>query len=669
MLKLSSLNKEQREAVEHVEGPVVVVAGAGTGKTRTIAYRAARLLEKKVPAESLLCITFTNKAAREMRERVSSIVTEETCSRMTICTIHSLCAKMLREDIGELGRDPAFGIMDSTDQAGLVKKALIEHGFDPQKYDPRALLWRIGSVKNAYPEPANEDFADPVFARVYETYNSLLLKNNSLDFDDLLLCASKLLDSKKVRTKYQERFKFIMVDEYQDVNGCQYGIIKKLASKHKNLYVVGDEDQSIYGWRGARMENILNFERDFKGARLIKLERNYRSTGTVIEASNHVIRNNSMRRDKKLWTSADSGEPITLMEAPEEGDEAAAVISMIHAEKTANRGLFGDFAILFRTNAQSRAFEEKLIGLGISYVIVGGAKFFERREIKDVTSYLKAFTNPDDDVALLRVVNFPPRGIGKTTLEKILQTAAEKRASLMKTLEESISSDAIPRKAKEGIAAFLRIKETILKHITANPQDPAGAMKRLLAEVNFEKAYSQACSDANEAARRYENIVELANAVFEYQKNDSDPSIQGFLENIALMTDEAETEEELKQDSVALMTLHSAKGLEFKTVFIVGVEEGYIPHERSEAEGGLEEERRLFYVGMTRARKRLFLSYALSRRRFGETIPRKPSRFIEEIPVHLTVRGSEEEIRIAREQASRAIATSALDKISSLFGD
>jgi len=458
-----------------------------------------------------------------------------------------------------------------------------------------------------------------------------------------------------------------MVDEYQDINGCQYGLIRKLAEKRRNLYVVGDDDQSVYGWRGAQVANILNFERDFKGAKVIKLERNYRSTGAIIEAANSVIANNETRRAKKLWTSEREGLPVSVIAASDEREEAARVLDFIISERQKNKLNFGDFAILYRTNAQSRLFEERLIRLGVSYIMIGGTRFFERREIKDVTAYLRAALNPDDEVSLSRVVNFPARGVGKTTLERIRERAFESKTPLYEALRAAASDAATPAKARDGLRQFTSVCEELKKSAEQRPSDPAAAIKLLLKKVDFKSAYDQISTDKNTAARRVENIAEFVNAVVEYQRNEPRPSLEGFLENIALMSEEKEIEEELREDSVVLMTLHSAKGLEFKVVFIVGAEEGYLPHEMSEAEGNLEEERRLFYVGMTRARKRLFISYACSRSRYGEEIPREPSRFIEEIPPRLLVREDDEEFEKAKAAAGAVIVDRSRARIEELF--
>ncbi|MFA6448219.1 MAG: UvrD-helicase domain-containing protein [bacterium] len=667
MIKLSSLNENQRDAVQHVDGPVVVVAGAGTGKTRTIAYRTAFLIDQGIPPENILAITFTNKAAREMRERISKMLGADICARMTVSTIHSLCVRLLREDFGALGRDPKFSIFDTTDQTGLIRKALVDHGFDPHKNDPRDLLWRIGKVKNVFPVVESEDFADPVFRQVYLSYNTMLETNNALDFDDLLIYGSRLLENKKILEKYQERFRYIMVDEYQDINGCQYSLIRKLSAKSKNLYVVGDDDQSVYGWRGAQVENILNFERDFKGAKVVKLERNYRSTGAILEAANAVIANNTVRRAKKLWTTEKEGHPASVIAAADAHEEAARVLDYIIAEKKEHSLRYGDFAILYRTNAQSRLFEERLVHLGISYIMIGGTKFFERREIKDVASYLRVLVNTEDEFSLLRIVNFPPRGIGKTSFERIREAAFEAKKPFFEALREAASGAGVSSKARDGIRAFFGIYDELKKQADAAPDDPASVVRMLLKKVNFKAAYEAACADKNEAVRRFENVEEFINAVVEYQRTEPKPSLEGFLENIALMTEETENEEELKEESVTLMTLHSAKGLEFKLVFLVGAEEGYMPHELSEAEGNIEEERRLFYVGMTRARRRLFISYACERHRYGQIIPREPSRFIEEIPPKYLVWEDNEEYEKAKQQAGEVIVDSSIARIQAIL--
>ncbi|HPI77340.1 MAG TPA: exodeoxyribonuclease V subunit gamma [bacterium] len=654
---LKGLNEQQREAARHVDGPIAVVAGAGTGKTRTIAHRAAYLIEERgVDPSGILAVTFTNKAAREMRERISKMIGSEVCALMTVRTIHSLCSMILREDFSALGRSGEFTICDSSDQTSLVRRALVENGFDPKKNDPVSLLWRIGAVKNAFPDVDREEFEDPVFARVWSTYNKALESANSVDFDDLLIFALKLLGKKEIRTKYQKRFRYIMVDEYQDVNGCQYEIIKRLAAGHGNLYVVGDDDQSIYGWRGAQVKNILNFEQDFKQARVVKLERNYRSTPQILEAAYAVIKNNVERRDKKLWTSEKGGDLVGIIESADETEEAARVVDYIIAEKHSKGLKYGDFAILYRTNAQSRLFEEKLMRHAVSYIMVGGTRFFERREIKDVTAYLRMVANPEDETAALRAAAFPPRGIGKTSLEKIRERAFEEKKPILSAMREAAGAGWLNAKAAEGLRGFVALCDALDEIRRRLPKQPLEMAKKLVGSVNFKAGYERAGADKNEAARRMDNIAEFVNAVEEYQRNEPDSSLEGFLENIALMTDERETELEQKEDSVTLMTLHSAKGLEFKYVVLVGAEEGFTPHERSNFEWELEEERRLFYVGMTRARKKLLISYAGSRRRYGESLLRKPSPYVAEIPPALLTSEDNEEIERAREAAAESIS-------------
>jgi len=655
------LNEQQREAVRCLDGPVAVIAGAGTGKTRTIVYRTAMLLDRGAAPENVLAITFTNKAAREMRERISAMVGEDACAGMTICTIHSLCSRILREDIGELGREPGFTIFDATDQAGLVRRAMTDNGFDPKKNDPRSYLHRISIVKGIYPPVAPEDFADPVFAKIFEAYNSLLEKNNGLDFDDLLVFAARVLDKKKPAEKYRDRFRHIMVDEFQDINGIQYRIVKRLSGKSGNLYIVGDEDQSIYGWRGAVIENILEFENDFEGARTVKLERNYRSTPTILEAAGAVIENNENRRPKKLWTRGEPGDPIGVYPAADEVEEAALAIDMMIAEKEMRKLRFGDFAILYRTNAQSRPFEERLTAMGIQYTMVGGTRFFERKEVKDMTAYLRVLYNPQDDVSLLRIINLPSRGIGAASIEKLQDAALDKRAPLFSVLEDAAEGDEISKKARSGLKDFLLLLERA-GGLAAKRR--LSEMARLLVENLGMKEYlERTCGDMNEARRRFENVQEWVNAVAEYETGTPGATLEGFLENVSLMTEEKEDEIELQENSAILMTMHSAKGLEFRVVIIAGAEEGFIPHEKSLQEGTVDEERRLFYVAMTRARRRLIITHAAERRRFGDTRLRTPSRFIEEIPPHLVSDETPEEIQALREEAARRTAEASMDRI------
>ncbi len=667
MINFNALNREQRDAVRCVKGPVVVVAGAGTGKTRTIAYRTAHMLEVGIEPGAILAITFTNKAAREMRERISAMVGFDTCTDITISTIHSLCARILRDDIDKVGRDTSFTIFDTSDQVGIIRKALAKHGFDPRKNEPRALQFGISTLKNIYPPVDVDDIADPVMSRVFPTYNKMLEDNNALDFDDLLLFAIRVLDIPECRDRYRERFRYVMVDEFQDINDIQYGIVRRLVGKRSNIYVVGDDDQSIYGWRGAVVDNFLNFEEDFAGAREVKLERNYRSTGVILEASGAVIENNEKRRRKKLWTSGKAGDPIGMIEALDEQDEATLVIDCIVGDKQRLNMKYGDFAILYRTNAQSRVFEEKLVRMGISYILIGGTRFFERKEIKDMTAFLRVMHNPEDETALLRVINYPPRGIGATSLDRIRDAALEARRPLFHCLEYAVHSDNIPKKARKGVARFLEVIEAARQKLKAGGLATAG--KFIVDELDIENAVRKSYSDRNEADRRFMNVEEWINSLIEYESNEPKPTIEGYLENVALMTDEQEVDTELKEDSITMMTVHSAKGLEFHTVFIVGAEEKLLPHEKSIQDGSIDEERRLFYVAMTRARRKLYISYAAERRRYGETQPRITSRFVGEIPEELFSYQSVKDIEERRLESGKKLASTSLKRIAMMLED
>lgn len=665
MLDLMSLNEMQREAVLAVDGPVAVIAGAGTGKTRTIVFRTAFLLSRGIKPENILSITFTNKAAREMRDRISSMVGKETCAAMTVSTIHSMCARILRDDIAVLGREPKFSIFDTSDQQGLIRRALVDHGLDPKKHDPYVLLSRISAVKSIFPPVDADDFADQVLYKIFHAYNTLLEKNNALDFDDLLGFTVRVLNNKKVREKYQERYHYIMVDEFQDINDIQYQIVRHLTGDRKNLYVVGDDDQSIYGWRGAVVDNILEFEEDFPGAKVIMLEQNYRSTGNILAASGALIENNEKRRKKKLWTTGDAGELIGLYGMANDMEEASLVIDMIYTEKQLDRYKYGDFAILYRTNAQSRPFEEKLMRMGISYTMIGGTRFFERKEVKDMTSFLRILANPEDDVALLRVINFPTRGIGASSIEKFQAMALEVKSAMFPLIHKAADNADIPIKARDGIKAFMKIMDEARGKLETDGL--AETARFLFSELKIEETFAKLYQDKNEFDRRLDNVREWVNAVADYHYTERNPTIEGFLENVALMTEEKEEDIDLKEDSVVLMTMHSAKGLEFKVVYIVGAEEKIIPHDRSIKDGTVDEERRLFYVGMTRAKKKLRITYADERRQFGETTRRLPSRFIGETPANLLTEESPEEMEEMRKEANRVAADVGMEKLRKLM--
>ena len=618
------LNDAQRDAVRITQGPVLVVAGAGTGKTRTIAFRTAHLLDSGADPGNILGITFTNKAARSMRERVSALVGRDTAALITLSTIHSLCARILRQDIAALGRDPQFSAQ----------------AFD----DPQALA-------------------------IYNRYNALLEKNNALDFDDLLLFAARLLrDHKDVLAKYHQRYRFLMVDEFQDINNVQYDLLFLLAQGSGNIYAVGDEDQSIYGWRGACMDHIRNFEKAFPGARIVKLEKNYRSTQQILEASNVLISHNAGRRDKRLVSARGPGFGVRVLAAASDRDEAEAVIDRIISEKHKTHLKFSDFGVLFRTNAQSRLFEEMLINRGIAYVLVGGTKFYERKEIKDLLAYLRFAANPQDAAALDRIINYPTRGIGKKSVDAIVDYAMARGKPAGFALRDADLLTQLPDRARTGVEFFCAIMDEFRERGSQRPM--ANSVRWLIEQLKFKDVLEKASDNVNDARRRLDNMHELVSSMADYEAaNRAQASLAGFLENAALLTDERESDEDLKEDSVALMTMHSAKGLEFTVAFVVGCEEGYLPHERSmDTDAEIQEERRLMYVGMTRAMKRLFLSWAGARRRFGDMIRRKPSRFLAEIESAVEY-DDMDHVRDQARDAYRDIAKSKFDRFKKLFED
>lgn len=649
-----------------LNGAVLVVAGAGTGKTRTIAYRTAFLLERGVAPENILAITFTNKAARSMKSRVAALVGEETAKLLTMCTIHSLCARMLREDIDRIGRKKDFTIFDSSDQLSLVRAALTTLGLDPAKNDPRSLHFAIGQIKN---EAASQGMLDrdPRLREVYRIYDELLIKNNAIDFDDILLLADRLLEkSAETLEKYRAKFHYIMVDEYQDVNGVQYGIMKKLAGGKGNFYAVGDEDQSIYGWRGARITHIQNFENDFPGARIVKLERNYRSTQQILDAANSVISKNAGRRDKRLVTHHGPGFPVIISPAATDREEAETVIEQIISEKHKTYLKYNDFAILFRTNMQSRLYEECLIRRNISYVLVGGTKFYERKEIKDILSYMRIAANPEDAAAFERVVNYPARGIGGKSLDIIYEVAAQMQVPPMEALADEALRKKLPDKARLGVESFVLAIDRF--RARAEKGQISDGLRDLIEDIDMKNVLRKAHETITEAQARYGNIEELVSSVADYESTNPKPSLVQYLENASLMTEEKEDGEDMREDCVAMMTMHSCKGLEFPVVFVVGVEEGMLPHERSKASPeDVEEERRLFYVGMTRAMKKLFISWCLTRRKFGDSVQCKPSRFLAEIDPATTQQDDPAQVREDNKSVYKDIALENIERMKKML--
>jgi DNA helicase-2/ATP-dependent DNA helicase PcrA len=646
---LSSLNPEQREAVQHTNGPVLILAGAGSGKTRVIAHRIAYIVEQGLAGpHEVLAVTFTNKAAEEMRQRVQALVGAD-CSGMWISTFHSLCARLLRREAPAIGLTRDFVIYDSADQLSVVKHALRDLKIDDSFVQPRAALSRISHAKNMMqgPESLSSKWnpRDEQIGRVYAYYLEALHAANALDFDDLLLRTVDLFEeSVATRTRYSERFRFVMVDEYQDTNRPQYLLVRRLAEKHRNLCVVGDPDQSIYKWRGADLKNILDFEHDFGDARIVRLERNYRSTQVILDAATAVISQNRNRKDKRLWTEREGGAPILAFRGADEIEEADFIM------RSARRALAEDLehvvAVLYRTNAQSRTIEDALMRAGMAYRVVGGVRFYERREIKDSLAYLKVIINPHDDVSLRRIINVPARGIGKGVMDSLesLPPPAElppllaagldptlSARSLWARLVRAVDEKLVPARAAASLAAFRDLVLALTE--MARRESVSIALGKMLDQTGYLADLRDERSE--DAQGRIENLMELVSAAREYETRDPEPSLAGFVDRLSLLSDadEAEGSEEAR---VWLMTMHSAKGLEFPVVFIAGLEEGLFPHSRSrDDEAELEEERRLCYVGMTRAQTRLVLTSAARRRVFGEYQATAPSRFLDEIPAAL----------------------------------
>ena len=638
-----SMNERQREAVFHTEGPLLILAGAGSGKTRVLTHRIAYLIEEKgVNPWNILAITFTNKAAGEMRERVDRLVAFGAES-VWVSTFHSACVRILRRHIDRLGYDSKFTIYDSDDQKTLMKDICKRLQIDTKQWKEKTLLGIISSAKNEligaqeYEMNTMGDFSKRKIAEAYKEYQRQLRTNNALDFDDLIMKTVELFKlNPDVLEAYQERFKYIMVDEYQDTNTAQFKLISLLASKYQNLCVVGDDDQSIYKFRGANIRNILNFEDVFPSARVVKLEQNYRSTKTILDAANHVIRNNLERKNKTLWTANDGGAPIIFQNFMTAYEEAEYIAEDLAKRVAAGDGNYSDCAILYRTNAQSRLLEEKFLLANIPYRIIGGVNFYARKEIKDLLSYLKTVDNARDDLAVRRIINVPRRGIGAATLAKVQDFAVENEISFYNALRAAEEIPALGR-------SVAKLKPFVTLIQTLRAQREYFSVAELLKEVIDRTDYVKELEDENteESRARIENIDELISKAASYDEEAENPTLSGFLEEVALVADIDNLEE--NNDRVVLMTLHSAKGLEFPNVYLAGMEDGIFPSYMtivSEDPTDLEEERRLCYVGITRAMRQLTITSARSRMIRGETQYTKVSRFIQEIPRELVQVGS-----------------------------
>ena len=633
---LTGLNKEQQQAVQHTEGPLLILAGAGSGKTKVLTVRIAHLLAQGVNPYEILAITFTNKAAKEMKSRVEGLV-GDVANRIWLSTFHSFCAKFLRFEIDSfLGYNSNFTIYDTSDSQAVIKAALKALNLDDKYYPVGAMIAAISDAKNQLLFTSDfrkqaRDFYQQKVADVYEYYERELRKNNALDFDDLLLVAVKLLQSNAaVLDKYSHRFRYVMIDEYQDTNHAQYLLAKLLASHWKNIAVVGDADQSIYAWRGADIQNILDFEKDYPNCTSIKLEQNYRSTKIILDAANAVIDNNEGRPKKNLWTDKTEGAKIQHFTAQSEHEEAAFIGDTIAKKHDIHDVPYGDMAILYRTNAQSRVLEEALIKRALPYTMVGGTKFYDRKEIKDVLAYLRVLYNPFDDLSLLRIINVPKRSIGATTVAKLQEYARANGTSLFMTLTQLHLIDSIKGKTKEKLEEFGILIFTLVSEM--EDKTVLDILESILDRTGY-LAQLEESTDPQDQARA-ENIGELLSVAKDFQDTNPSGTVEDFLEQVALVNDVDSFEQE--ESKVTLMTLHAAKGLEFPIVFLCGLEEGLFPHSRTLMNPEeIEEERRLAYVGITRAEKELYISNATTRTVFGRTSSYLPSRFIDEIPEEL----------------------------------
>jgi len=635
---LADLNPQQRKAVEASDGPVLVLAGPGSGKTRVLTQRVAYLVQARgVAPRHIMAVTFTNKAAREMRERLEKLLGVNESKDLTLGTFHAICARFLRREAPRVGLAREFAIYDEDDQLALVKRALQDLNLDDKKYRPTTMQNKISQAKSELITPElfqPRTYADEIVLRVYERYQQLLRANNALDFDDLLMQMVILFDQHPaVLRQYQDRYEHILVDEFQDTNTAQYALVRQLAANRRNVFCVGDEDQSIYRWRGADFRNVQRFRDHYPDALVILLEQNYRSTQTILDAAQQVISRNVHRTPKKLFTQLGAGVPITIQEAYNEDDEAQFVVDTVASMVAKRQAKASDFAIMYRVNAQSRAIEDAFVRAGMPYRLVGATRFYARREIRDVLAYLHLIHNPHNSVALWRVINVPPRGIGAKTLEALAQIAKETGKSpyqVMKELKGARGSVAqLAPRAAQSLAEFVALLDN---WIARSERLDVGALVDL---VLAESGYGRHVNDGTEEGRdRWENLQELRGVASDYKHSAFDDPLTEFLEDVSLVSDVDAYDE--NADAPTLMTLHSAKGLEFPIVMIVGLEEGLLPHSRSlDDPEEMEEERRLCYVGMTRAKKRLFLSYAFRRSTWGDDNVREPSRFLADIPRNL----------------------------------
>ena len=663
MLNLGSLNPQQRLAVETQKGPVLILAGAGTGKTRVITFRIAHMIERGIAPEHILGVTFTNKAAREMQERVRKLIPKprmktegQPSPRPTICTFHSLCVRILRQHIEKLGYKRNFVIYDESEQLSAVKKILAQISAKGEKTDPAAILALLSRYKNGGERA--KVFADEsvraMAEHIRKRYESALHACNAVDFDDLILLALRLFkEHPDALEACRAKYRYVMVDEYQDTNAAQFELVHALTQEHRNLCVVGDDDQSIYGWRGAEISNLLDMEKHFPEVKVIKLEQNYRSTNTILRAANTIIKNNVRRRGKQLWSDKGDGPRIVLHTFADDEEEARTVVEQIDYARLARRIPWGANAILFRTNQQSRPLETALRTAGVRYHLIGGQSFFDRREVRDFLAYLKTFLNPNDDVSLLRIANTPARGLSDVTMERLLGASHERKGSVFAAMKNPAVTTTFQAKTREAIEAFVEFVERT-QSVLHRAQEGAVVLSawadHFIEEIGYFNELRRGEKNPEAAENRIRNLKELMVTM----DNSGTPTqtaaerLQSFLEDITLDS-EREEEDEKPGDAVTLITMHSCKGLEFPHVYVVGLEDGLLPHSRSKVEGTLDEERRLFYVAITRAMQTLTISHCGGRKKYGQLMPCHPSQFLKELP--------EELIEHAAEKAKTPVTT------------
>jgi DNA helicase-2/ATP-dependent DNA helicase PcrA len=654
MLNLSALNPEQRLAVETLHGPVLILAGAGTGKTRVITYRIAHMVERGISAERILGVTFTNKAAREMQERVGKLIPRgpklengEKALRPTICTFHSLCVRILRQHIEKLGYKRNFVIYDESEQLSALKKILSHISTKGEKIDAGVILARLSKIKNTADSTGAPADGETALARhIRPRYESALRACNAVDFDDLLLLVLRLFaEHPEALEACRAKYRYVMVDEYQDTNAAQFNIVHALTREHRNLCVVGDDDQSIYGWRGAEISNLLDMEKHYPEVKVIKLEQNYRSTNTILNAANAVIKKNVRRRGKQLWSQNGQGTKISLHTFKDDEEEARTVVELIECARMTKRVAWSAQAILFRTNVQSRPLETALRKSQVRYHLIGGQSFFDRREIRDFLAYLKLFVNPNDDVSLLRIANVPARGLSDVTMERLLSASHERKGSVFTAMKNPVVTATFQAQARKSIESFVEFVDRTRKPLEIfDAQHPillSSWADRFLDEIGYFKELRRSEKTPEGAESRIRNIKELL-VTLDEQPSSLSPHdrLQSFLEEITLDT-EREEEKEEAGDAVTLITMHSCKGLEFPHVYIVGMEEGLLPHSRSKEENTLDEERRLFYVALTRAKESLTISHCASRKKFGQSMPCHPSSFLHDLPDELVEHADE----------------------------